>query len=92
MAHEGTTKRTSGDGAKESEARLLAVVLFGLAAEQGDGAAVDALERVVALEVSRLPALTQAEFERLPVVKAARASFYRQQLIESSNRIRAPSS
>jgi TPR repeat protein len=74
MAHEGTTKRTMGDRARESEAWLLAAVLFGMAAEQGDGAAIDALERVVALEVSILPALTQGKFEQLPVVKVARAS------------------
>lgn len=72
MAHEGTAER--GNGASASESRLLAAVLFGLAAEQGDEAAIDALGRVVALDVSKLPALTQAEFDQLPVVKVARAS------------------
>lgn len=72
MAHEGAVIGTRGDGARES--RLLAATLFGLAAGQGDEVAIDALGRVVALEVSSLPAPSEEELEHVPVVKVARAS------------------
>jgi hypothetical protein len=74
MVHEGTAERTVGDRVSGRDARLLAAVLFGLAAEQGDEGAMDALGRVVALEVSKRQALTEVEFEQLPVVKVAKAS------------------
>jgi hypothetical protein len=72
MAFEGTTKGASSCEAQEW--RLLAAVLFGLAAEQGNDEAVDAIERVVALEIASNQIRTEEEFMKSPVVTAAQTA------------------
>jgi hypothetical protein len=73
MAFEGTGKGGGGlDEVKEN--RLLAAVLFALAAEQGNDEAIDALERVVALEIASNQITTEEDFMKSPVAAAAQAA------------------
>jgi hypothetical protein len=58
----------------EADARLLAAVLFGLAAQQGNEQAMDSLKRVVEFDVAVSAYETQEDFLRSPVVQVAEAA------------------
>jgi len=57
-----------------SDLRMLAAVLFGLAAQQGNGAASESLARVVEFEVAQNSIQSQEEFQSSPVVRTANAA------------------
>lgn len=54
--------------------RILAAVLFGLAAQQGNDMASESLSRVVEFEVAQSSIQSQEEFESSPVVRTANAA------------------
>jgi TPR repeat protein len=58
----------------EADARLLAAVLFGLAAQQGNEQAMDSLKRLVEFDVAVSAYETQEDFLRSPVVQVAEAA------------------
>ena len=60
----------------EQDARLLAATLFGLAAQQGNEQAAEALSRVVQIDVEFNKVASQEEFEALAVVQTARAATF----------------
>jgi hypothetical protein len=54
--------------------RLLAAVLFGLAAQQGNESAAESLARVVDFQIAHSSIQSQEDFESLPVVRTANAA------------------
>jgi hypothetical protein len=68
------TKSDSTNETLAGETRLLAAVLFGLAAQQGNEDAIDKLAQVVELEVASRDIQSEREFQDNPVVKTAQAA------------------
>ena len=64
----------NNDFDSDEDARLLATVLFSLAAQQGIEDAVDRLARVVEMEVQNSNIHTEREFQQNPVVQTAQAA------------------
>eukprot|EP00977_Amphora_coffeiformis_P025276 scaffold19102_cov172-Amphora_coffeaeformis.AAC.5 len=60
--------------AHESDARLLAATLFGLAAQQGNEQAQESLTRLVQLDLQLNGVTTQSEFEANTIVQIAQAA------------------
>ena len=70
MAHATTSLEGSNDKERD-DARLLASVLFGLAAQQGLNDALERLSRVVGFEMAKKKIATQEDFLNSPVVQTA---------------------
>jgi hypothetical protein len=61
----------------EADARLLAAVLFGLAAQQGNEQAIDSLKRVLEFDGACSAHETRDDFLNSPVVQVAQAACHR---------------
>lgn len=68
---------------RNDDMRVLAAVLFGLAAQQGHDIASESLSRVVEFEVASSLIQSQEEFEASPVVKTANAALQSSKLHSS---------
>ena len=73
MAHAATSLEGSSDEERD-DVRLMAAVLFGLAAQQGEDHALERLKKVVEIETAEKQIETQEDFFNSRVVQTARAA------------------